>query len=135
MGDTVFLSVAQVKQIHHRVTQGTADESPGVKDEGDLESSVREPRQTFAGQELHSSLVAKAAILGFSMVKNHPFHDGVKRTAHASVETFLRLNGHEIDAPVEEQFEMMNGLAESGPPEKEEFREWLSEKIVPKKAE
>ena len=34
---------------------------------------------------------------------NHPFVDGNKRTGHAAMETFLVLNGYEIDAALAEQ--------------------------------
>jgi len=34
---------------------------------------------------------------------NHPFADGNKRVGHAAMETFLILNGYEIEAPVDEQ--------------------------------
>ena len=58
---------------------------------------------SFGGTELYPTLVEKAAALGFSLIKNHPFVDGNKRVGHAAMETFLVLNGHEIDAPVPEQ--------------------------------
>lgn len=38
-----------------------------------------QPRQTFGGGDLYPSLGAKAAALGFSLIKNHPFVDGNKR--------------------------------------------------------
>jgi death-on-curing protein len=43
----------------------------------------------------------KAAALGFSIIMNHPFVDGNKRTGHAATETFLILNGVEINASVD----------------------------------
>lgn len=51
---------------------------------------------TFGGAELYPTVVEKAASLGFSLIQNHPFVDGNKRTAHATLETFLVLNGYEI---------------------------------------
>lgn len=75
----------------------------GVLDLGALESALAQPRLTFEGQELYPSIVEKVAALGFSLVKNHPFLDGNKRTGHAVMEIFLVLNGYEIDAAVDEQ--------------------------------
>jgi len=49
--------------------------------------------------------------LGFSLVQNHPFVDGNKRTAHAAMETFLVLNGSEIVASVDEQERLMTEVA------------------------
>jgi len=37
--------------------------------------------------------------MAFSIIQNHPFVDGNKRTGHAAMETFLLLNGLEIHAP------------------------------------
>ncbi|MEO1149149.1 MAG: type II toxin-antitoxin system death-on-curing family toxin, partial [Cyanobacteria bacterium J06638_22] len=61
------------------------------------------PRMTFGGEDLYPTLVDKAAALGFSLVMNHPFVDGNKRTGHAAMETFLVMNDLEILAPVDEQ--------------------------------
>jgi death-on-curing protein len=57
----------------------------------------------FADEDLYPTLPDKAAALGFSLIQNHPFLDGNKRTGHAAMETFLVLNGHEIQATVDEQ--------------------------------
>ncbi|MBH0204207.1 MAG: type II toxin-antitoxin system death-on-curing family toxin, partial [Nitrospira sp.] len=75
----------------------------GIRDFGALESAVAQPRMTFAGKDLHPTIAGKAASLGFSLVQNHPFVDGNKRTGHAAVEVFLVLNGYELAATVDEQ--------------------------------
>ena len=51
---------------------------------------------TFGGEDLYPSLLEKAAALGFSIIMNHPFVDGNKRTGHAATEILLVLNGLEI---------------------------------------
>jgi len=43
-----------------------------------LNSAVAQPRMTFGGQELYSSVAEKAALLGFSLIKNHPFLGVIK---------------------------------------------------------
>lgn len=58
---------------------------------------------TFGGEDLYPTVIEKAIALGFSMIMNHPFVDGNKRTGHAALETFLILNGLEISASVDEQ--------------------------------
>lgn len=45
---------------------------------------------------------------------NHPFVDGNKRIGHAAMEVFLRLNGLEIDAEVDEQEQLILRLAAGG---------------------
>jgi len=66
---------------------------------------------TLAGSDLYPTLAEKAAALCFSLVGNHPFVDGNKRVGHATMETFLVLNGTEIDASVGEQERVMLDLA------------------------
>jgi hypothetical protein len=41
---------------------------------------------TFGGEELYPTIVEKAAALGYSLIQNHPFLDGNKRTGHAAME-------------------------------------------------
>lgn len=96
----------------------------GVRDLGLLESALAQPLMTFAGEELYRTLVEKASALCFSIVMNHPFIDGNKRTGHAAMEVFLLLNGHEIDAPVDEQEKLILALA-SGQLSREELTDWL----------
>ena len=44
-----------------------------------LESCIETPFQTFDRKSLYNGLVAKAAIMFYLMVKNHPFQNGNKR--------------------------------------------------------
>jgi death-on-curing protein len=85
---------------------------------------------TFGGEDLYSSLFEKAAALGFSIIMNHPFVDGNKRTGHAATETFLVLNGMEINALVDEQEHVVLAIA-SGKMEREIFVEWLQQNTIP----
>ena len=96
-----------------------------------LESSLAQPRMTFGGKELYPSLAAKASAPGFSLVKNHPFVDGNKRTGNAAVEVFLLLNGYEFQAPMDEQERVMLQLA-SGEMERDSFTDWISSHVVSK---
>ncbi|MCB0106911.1 MAG: Fic family protein [Caldilineaceae bacterium] len=55
----------------------------GIRSQDALESALAQPFMTFGGQELYSTLIEKAAALGFSLIMNHPFVDGNKRIGHA----------------------------------------------------
>lgn len=96
----------------------------GVRDLGGLESAVAQPQMTFGGQDLYPCLPTKAAALAFSLIRNHPFFDGNKRIGHLAMEMFLVLNGHELDAGVDEQERIILGLA-AGELRCEEFAEWV----------
>ena len=85
---------------------------------------------TFGGQELYPTLVEKASALGFSLIQNHPFIDGNKRTGHAALEIFLVLNGHEINATEDEQFTVVLGVAASEIG-RDAFLQWLQTHIKP----
>ncbi|MCH8745581.1 MAG: type II toxin-antitoxin system death-on-curing family toxin, partial [Chloroflexi bacterium] len=63
---------------------------------------MKQPSQTFDGRYLYRTLFDKAAILLFSMIKDHPFVDGNKRAALTTVATFLTLNGYVFHASTDE---------------------------------
>jgi death on curing protein len=122
-----YLTVGEVLEIYRRVMQQSGG-LVGIRDLGGLESAVAQPRMTFGGLELYPTLTEKAAALGFSLIQNHPFLDGNKRTGHASMEIFLVLNGHQIRASVDEQVEIILQVAE-GVMSREKFAEWLGSHI------
>ncbi len=63
-----------------------------------LASGVNCIRQTFEGRELYTDIYQKAASLTRSLIKNHPFFEGNKRTAVIAAALFLRMNGYELCA-------------------------------------
>ena len=75
-------------------------------------------------------MAAKAAALGFSLILNHPFLDGNKRTGHAAMEAFLMLNGHEIDAPTADAERIIVAVA-SGEASREHLATWLTDHLAP----
>jgi death-on-curing protein len=95
-----------------------------------LESAIAQPKATFGGADLHPTLIEKAAALCFALVRGHPFVDGNKRTGHAAMETFLLLNGAEIDAPVDEQERLMLDLA-VGRTSRSDLADWLRQHVKP----
>ena len=123
-----YLTVGEVLGIYDRVIKQSGG-GVGIRDLGALESAVAQPRMTFNGEELYPTMVEKASALGFSLIQNHPFVDGNKRAGHAAIETFLILNGFEISASVDEQVEIILGVA-SGKLSREVFTDWLQNHIV-----
>jgi death-on-curing protein len=57
-----------------------------------LESCLAAPFQTFGGKALYPSLLDRAALLFYLMIKNHPFQNGNKRIAMTALFVFLYLN-------------------------------------------
>ena len=70
--------------------------SSGIRDITLLESAVARPQASFDQKDLYSELFEKAAALIESLLKNHPFVDGNKRTALTSTGIFLQLNGYRL---------------------------------------
>ncbi|NJK74844.1 MAG: type II toxin-antitoxin system death-on-curing family toxin [Richelia sp. CSU_2_1] len=86
-----FLSLDEVLELHADQISSFGG-TPGVRDEGLLESALAQPRSTFGGEYLHSTISEQAAAYFYHIAMNHPLIDGNKRTAFAVTDTFLRLN-------------------------------------------
>ncbi len=118
-----YLGLAEVLRLHQQILSRSGGVD-GIRDLGALESALSQPKLSAGGSEAYATLIEKAAALGFSISSNHPFVDGNKRTAHAAMEVLLVLNGVEIDAPVNEQEQLMLQLA-SGQLSRQELMRWL----------
>jgi death-on-curing protein len=118
-----YLTIAEVLETYQRIMAQSGG-LVGIRDFGALESAISQPYMTFGGNELYPSLVEKAAALGFSLIQNHPFTDGNKRTGHAVMAMFLAMNGYKINASIDEQVEIILSLA-SGNLTRESFATWL----------
>jgi death-on-curing protein len=59
-----------------------------------LESALNSPFQTAFGQDVHPLTLNKGAALFRSLISNHPFHNGNKRTAVIALDHFLMANGY-----------------------------------------
>ena len=92
-----FLTPQNVIQIHYEIVAETGG-LQGLRDLGLLESALARPRQTFGGQDLYETLNLKAAALVHSLLMNHMFLDGNKRTATVCMIEFLMLNGKKFKA-------------------------------------
>lgn len=92
---TFYLTAEQVLFIHARLISETGG-AHGVRDLGLLQSAVARPQATFESQDLYPDLFAIAAALLESLIGNHAFIDGNKRTAITSAGLFLRGNGYRL---------------------------------------
>jgi len=96
-----FLTVDEVLEIHLDQIQRYGG-AAGLRDIGLLESAVHAPAARFGGRFLLRDPFEMAAALLVSLVNNHAFIDGNKRTGTAASLVFLLLNGFSIreDEPV-----------------------------------
>lgn len=98
----------------------------GIRDRGLLESALSRPVNKFHYGE--SDIAALAAAYAFGIARNHPFIDGNKRAAFASIIVFLGLNGIDFDVPPEEATAMILGLA-AGEIGEEGLARWIRENL------
>lgn len=92
-----FLTVEEIVAAHYYMMRAMNDaDQAGIKNLALLESAVHRPSQSLFGEDAYPSLFDKASALLESLVKNHCFHNGNKRTAYLSVKSFLLLNGYHL---------------------------------------
>lgn len=84
------LSKEQILLLHSQLIQQTGG-SEGVRDYALLESAIEAPFQSFDGDELYPTIQAKAARLGYGLIKNHCMVDGNKRIGTHVMLVFLAL--------------------------------------------
>jgi death-on-curing protein len=120
-----YLTVAEVLMLHARLIQRTGG-SGGVRGMGLLESALARPRATFDQNELYPDLWTKAAALMHSLIRNHPFVDGNKRTALTATGLFLVLNGHRLVASNQAVLEFTRQVA-TGEMEIDAISRWLEQ--------
>ena len=121
----LFLTDDQIRLIHHNMIEETGG-SDGIRDAGLLSSSAESPFQTFDGTDLYPTIFQKAARLAYSLINNHPFIDGNKRTGLHAMLVFLTLNGIELSYTQNELIDIGLALA-SGKMTFEELTVWLYE--------
>lgn len=93
-----YLSAESIVSFHDLIINKSGGLC-GLKNSAALMSCVECPKMMFDGKSLYPTLAEKAAALLFFLVKNHPFHDGNKRTAAMSSALFLKRNGVDIGGP------------------------------------
>ena len=98
--------------------------SPGVRDKELLQSSILRPYSTFDSADLYPTAIDKASALIESIVKNHPFIDGNKRTGYTVMRLFLLNEGLDINATENQKFKFVIEIAE-GKLSINEIKNWI----------
>lgn len=80
---------------------------------GKLESALGAPFQTFQGQPIYRGVPAKAAALFYFLVKSHPFQNGNKRIALATLLVYLYRNGYWLTISPDELYNVAVWVAGS----------------------
>ena len=89
-------------------------EPPGVRNQDLLESAAQRPLTALGVTDKYPTVAMAGAALLHSIVLNHPFHNGNKRTALVSVLVFADRNGYRVAATEEELYDLLLKVASHG---------------------
>jgi len=121
MTEPVWVAESVVRSMHGLLLAEHGG-TPGVRDEGLLDSALARPQQLLAYAEPNLFELATAYASG--IIRNHPFIDGNKRTGFMTAFVFLARNGEQLVASEVEATHMVTALA-AGELTEDEFTNWL----------
>ena len=101
-----MIDINEVEKIHDILIDKFGG-AKGIRDKGLLESSINRPFQTFDGQELYPNPIDKAAAIFESIITNHPFVDGNKRTAYVLMRLMLKNNNIDIHLEQNDKYDFV----------------------------
>jgi death on curing protein len=99
-----YLEIDEVMAIHEEMINRFGGRMP-VLDFTMLHSAISRPKATFGDEDLYPTIFDKAAALIQSLILNHPFDDGNKRTSITSCALFLHRNGLYLSLPQKESIQ------------------------------
>lgn len=126
--EPLWLDRLVLNALHHQLIREYGG-SPGIRDDGLIESALARPSQKWAHAE-NVDLPGLAAAYAYGLIRNHGFVDGNKRVGAATAGVFLMLNGLEIEAPEPELASTMLAVA-AGEWDEETLASWIHEHVVP----
>ncbi len=116
---TVYLSVEQLILINVEMIKEWGGIA-GVRDRRALEAAVARPLSGY-----YADVIEQAAALCESLLQNHPFIDGNKRSAIAATGVFLRMNDYELIFVDREMYNWLMNLYETNRVTKAAIEVWL----------
>lgn len=130
MGDIVFLELDDVLDFHKTQIERLGG-AEGVIEIERVKAAIAKPKQTFGGEYLYDDLFLKAVAYLSSIIMNHPFVDGNKRTGTHSAVTFLYLNGYEIEENYDGELAEAVYDYEEGKKDEEDLADFLADRACP----
>lgn len=116
---TVYLSVEQLILINVEMIKEWGGIA-GVRDRRALEAAVARPLSGY-----YADVIEQAAALCESLLQNHPFIDGNKRSAITATGVFLRMNDYELIFVDREMYNWLMNLYETNRVTKAAIEVWL----------
>lgn len=115
--DLIFLVPDDVYQLHCVLVEDFLKskdpiEPPGLRSEALLDSAVYRPQTALGLTDKYPTVAMAAAALVHSLVLDHAFHNGNKRTAIVALLAFLDKNGWVLTATEDEIYDILLLLAQ-----------------------
>ena len=113
-----IITLAEVEYLAHRLAKEQLEFDEPIppfttRFSHILESCINVPFQKFSGKDVYHGLVAKATILFYLMIKNHPFQNGNKRIAMTTLFVFLFKNHKWLKVDNQELYNFAVWVAQS----------------------
>jgi len=112
MNNIVFLNSEEIIRLNAKQIQYYGG-IHGLRDRHLLESATHESQVSFSGTYLYKDIFEMAATSAYSLIKNHPFIDGNKRTGMAAAFIFLYSNKYRLPLNQEEWVNLAIDIATS----------------------
>jgi death-on-curing protein len=122
-----MIKLDQAISIHQVLIEKFGGAS-GIKDRGALEAALNRPYATFDQKDLYPSPVEKAAAILESILINHPFIDGNKRTGYVLMRLTLLEGGLDIMASQKDKYEFVIQVSE-GKMDISRIKDWIASHI------
>jgi death-on-curing protein len=127
MRELVWIQEQALVLLHH-ISLAQQGGSPGLRDEGLLDSTLAQPQNLVAYGD--PDIAALAASYGYGLAKNHPFIDGNKRAAFLGIGLCLDLNGLALEVHQPEAIAIIFALP-AGDITEDQLAAWVREHAVP----
>lgn len=131
MKRVTYITLDEVLAIHDDMVEQYGG-SHGIRDLGLIQAAIGRPQASFAGEDLYPTIFDKASALFHSLMFNHAFVDGNKRTTIVTTSRFLYNNGYELDASKQEFIDFPLRV-ENSHLNIEEISSWLKKHTTPSK--
>ena len=107
-----YLNEENVELIHQALTLDAHNGPdpifpPGIKSHNLLSSALTRPQTQFSDQQKYQTVELAGAALLHSIIQNHPFFNGNKRTGFVSLLLFLEQNDYDFDCDEDEIFKFL----------------------------
>jgi death-on-curing protein len=115
-----ILTVGEVEYVAYVLAKETMTWDEPIPEFGSrfpniLESCLVVPFQSFGGKPAYKGLIGKASILFYLLIKKHPFQNGNKRIAMATLLYFLYKNRKWLGVDNQEFYNFAKWVAASNP--------------------